>query len=124
MKMQSEKAIRRRRKATQSRALLVLAGIVLFSGLFMQITMLARISSQSKRASGLEGEIEELTANAENLELRINRYHNLDSIAVRARELGMSTPNETQIRVVSVARTSEDTSTQAADNIGVESIQN
>ncbi len=125
MTMRSEKSLARRRKAARSRTLLVLAGIVLFSGLFMQVTMLARISSQSKRASSLEGEIEELSASAENLELTINRYHNLDSIAARARQLGMEQPDETQIRVVNVARSDrEDTSTQTAGNTGAESIQN
>lgn len=125
MTMQSMKTKRRKRDAARSRMLLVLAGIVLFTGLFVQITMLARISSQSKRVSSLEGEIEELSANAENLELNINQYHNLESIAVRARQLGMEQPNETQIRVVSVARSNvEDTSTQAAENIGAESMQN
>ena len=125
MTMQNAKQAQRKRGAGRNRALLILAGVVLFAGLFVQITMLARISSQNKRASSLEGEIEELAANAENLELNINQYHNLDSIAVRARELGMEQPDETQIRVVSVARSNvEDTSTQAAGNFGAESIQN
>ena len=125
MTMQNARPARRRNNAARNRALLILAGVVLFTGLFVQITMLARISSQNKRASNLEGEIEELSANAENLELNINQYHNLESIAVRARQLGMEQPNETQIRVVSVARApAEDTSTQAAGNTGAESIQN
>ena len=125
MTMRNARPVRRGNNAARNRALLILAGIVLFTGLFVQITMLARISSQTKRASSLEWEIEELSANAENLELNINQYHNLDSIAVRARQLGMEQPNETQIRVVSVARSNvEDTSTQAAGNIGAESIPN
>ena len=125
MTMRYEKSARRRRDAARNRALLFLAGIVLFAGLFMQITMLARISSQNKQASSLEGEIEELSASAENLELNINQYHNLDTIAVRARQLGMEQPDETQIRVVSVVRNNvEDTSIQAAENVGAESIQN
>lgn len=124
MTIRNAKPARRKANAARSRALLILAGIVLFTGMFMQITMLARISSQSKRASSLEGEIEELSANAENLELNINQYHNLDTIAVRARQLGMEQPDETQIRVVTVARSNEDTFTQAAENIGAESIQN
>ena len=108
-----------------SRALLVLACAVLFAGMFMQVSMLARVSSQSKRASALEGEIEELSANAENLELSINQFHNLDSIAVRARQLGMEQPDETQIRVVSVARVDAGNgSTQAAGNAPAEGIQN
>ena len=125
MKMRNERPARRSRKAASNRALLVLTGIVLFAGLFAQVTMLARISSQSKRASSLEGEIEELTANAENLELSINRYHNLDSIAVRARQLGMEQPSEGQIRVISVARSGAGSMTaQAAGNASGENIQN
>ena len=123
MTMQNAKSARRRRDAARSRVLLILAGVILFTGLFVQITMLARISSQTKRASNLEGEIEELSANAENLELNINQYHNLDSIAVRARQLGMEQPDETQIRVVNVVRSSVDTSIQAVENIGAESIR-
>ena len=125
MSVRNSRSAKRARKAARSRALLVLAGVVLFAGLFVQVTMLARISSQNKSASRLEGEIEELTANAENLELSINQYNNLESIAVRARQLGMEQPDATQIRVVSVARSDAgDTSTQAAGNTGVESIQN
>ena len=125
MTMRNATPSRRRRDVRRSRMLLVAAGFVLFAGLFMQITMLARISSQSKTASSLESEIEELAANAENLELNINQYHNLDSIRERARELGMDQPDETQIRVVNVARSNvEDTSTQAAGNVGAESILN
>ena len=122
MKMRNAKYDRRRR-AARSRALLILAGIVLFSGLFMQITMLARISSQSKQASSLEVEIEDLSAKAENLELRINKHYNLEKIAERALELGMEKPDETQIRVVSVAQVNmEDNSTQAAGNFAGENI--
>ena len=125
MTMQKAKALRRRREARRNRILLVIAGAVLFAGLFMQISMLARISSQNKRASSLEREIEELSANADNLELNINQYHNLDTIHVRARQLGMEDPDETQIRVVNVARLNvEDTSTQASGYAGAESISN
>ena len=91
----------------------------------MQITMLSRISSQNKRASDLETEIEKLTANAKNLELSINQYHNLESIAARARQLGMAQPDETQIRVVSVARSEDrNTSIQAVEHIDGEKVMN
>ncbi len=114
-----------RSRNARSRALLVLACAVLFAGMFMQVTMLARVSSQSKRASVLEGEIEELSANAENLELSINQFHNLESIAVRARQLGMEQPSESQIRVVNVARSGDSgASAQAAGIAGTEGIQN
>ena len=125
MTRQNTKPARRKRDKAFSRFLLLMAGIVLVMGLFAQITMLARISSQNKQASELEGEIEELSANVENLELYINQYHNLKSIELRAQQLGMERPDETQIRVVSVVRSNvEDTSIQAAENIGAESIPN
>ncbi len=107
---------RSRRGAGRRRALILLAASVLFAGLFMQISMLSRISAQIKRAAVLEKEISELNANAENLELCINQYHNLDSIAARARQLGMQKPDASQIRVVRVEKPSnENTSVQAAE---------
>ena len=107
---------RSRRGAGRRRALILLAASVLFAGLFMQISMLSRISAQIKRAAALEKEISELSASAENLELCINQYHNLDSIAARARQLGMQKPDASQIRVVRVEKPSnENTSVQAAE---------
>lgn len=107
---------RSRRRAGRRRALILLAASVLFAGLFMQISMLSRISAQIKRAAALEKEISELNASAENLELCINQYHNLDSIAARARQLGMQKPDASQIRVVRVEKPSnENTSVQAAE---------
>ncbi len=107
---------RSRRGAGRRRALILLAASVLFAGLFMQISMLSRISAQIKRAAVLEKEISELNANAQNLELCINQYHNLDSIAARARQLGMQKPDASQIRVVRVEKPSnENTSVQAAE---------
>ena len=116
---------RARKMSARSRMLMLLAGLILFAGLFLQITMLSRISLQSKRAAALERELVELSANAENLELSINQYHNLEVIAARAQQLGMEQPDETQIRVVSVARIPpEDTSTQTAEGFGGEKVLN
>ena len=116
---------RARKMSARSRMLMILAGLILFAGLFLQITMLSRISLQSKRAAALERELVELSANAENLELSINQYHNLEVIAARAQQLGMEQPDETQIRVVSVAKINpEDTSTQTAEGFGVEKVLN
>ena len=125
MSMRSVSPERARRITARNRTLLILVGIVLFAGLFLQITMLSRISLQSKRASAVEWELEELSANAENLELSINQYHNLEVIAARAQQLGMEQPDETQIRVVSVAKINpEDTSTQTAEGFGGEKVLN
>lgn len=113
------------RARLRKRTLLLLAVVVLFAGLFAQITMLSRVSARSKEASKIEGELVELRASAENMELSINQYHNLESIAARAQQLGMEQPDETQIRVVSVAQSnSEDTSTQTAENSGGEKVLN
>lgn len=123
MNMRCTQSGNARRVAARSKTLLILAALVLFVGLFVQITMLARISHQNKQAAALEKEIMELSANAENLELSINQYHNLDAIEARARLLGMDKPSDTQIRVVNVGRSSfENTSTQTAGLIGGESV--
>lgn len=125
MSMRSLGYDRARKMSARSRMLMLLAGLILFAGLFLQITMLSRISLQSKRAAALERELVELSANAENLELSINQYHNLEVIAARAQQLGMEQPDETQIRVVSVARIQpEDTSTQTAEGFGGEKVLN
>lgn len=125
MTMRYAQPRRSKREAAWNRVLLILAAAVLFAGLFMQITMLSRISSQSKQASALEREIVELSASAENLELSINQYHNLDSIELRARQLGMEEPTDTQIRVVSVVQTeTENTSIQAVELIDGEKVLN
>lgn len=125
MTMRYAQPRRSKREAAWNRVLLILAAAVLFVGLFMQITMLSRISSQSKQASALEREIVELSANAENLELSINQYHNLDTIEARARQLGMEEPSDTQIRVVSVVQTeNENTSIQAVELIDGEKVLN
>lgn len=125
MSMRYAQPRRSKREAAWNRVLLILAAAVLFVGLFMQITMLSRISSQSKQASALEREIVELSANAENLELSINQYHDLDTIEVRARQLGMEEPTDTQIRVVSVVQTeNENTSIQAVELIDGEKVLN
>jgi len=125
MNMQYTQSQRSRREVARGRILLILAVIIFFAGLFLQITMLSRVSAQKKTASAIEQEIVELSASADNLELSINQHHNLKQIAYRAVQMGMARPNETQIRVVSVARSNaENTSVQTAELIGGEEIQN
>ena len=125
MSMRTIQASRPRRTAARNRWLLAAAALILFAGLFLQITMLSRVSAQNKRASAIEREIAELGAYAENLELSINQYHNLENIAARAQQLGMEQPDATQIRVVNVVRSnSENTSTQAVERIDGEKVLN
>ena len=111
-----------RNRRSRSRKLLIVAAVVLFVGLFVQITMLARISGENKRAAKLEKEITRLASDAENLELVINKYHNLEDIEAKARRLGMDLPDETQIRVVSVAGIEGNGAVQTAERIGEEEI--
>ena len=112
MSMGYTKIRRSKRETAWIRALLIVAALVLFAGLFVQITMLSRIYSQSKQAAKLEKEIVELSASAENLEVSINQYHNLETIGDRARELGMEEPVDDQLRVVNLPQIAGDTSTQ------------
>ena len=114
----------RRRKRLLGRILFAAAAAVLVAGLFLQITMLARISDQTKQAAALEREIVELSANAENLQLTISQHHNLETIAARAQQLGMERPDETQIRVVRVAYGNEDTSIHTVEAIDGEKVLN
>lgn len=109
---------RNMRGARTKRVLLILVAAVLFIGLFLQISMLARISGQNKQASRVEAEITRLSSDAENLELVINKYHNLEDIAAKAAKLGMERPGEEQIRVVSVAGIVQDAAVQTAERIG------
>lgn len=101
------------------------AAVVLFAGMFGQITMLSRISSVSKQAAKVDREIATLNKEADNLELSVNETHNLEQIAARAQQLGMEQPDETQIRAVRVEKSNvENTSTQAAGASGAEKVLN
>lgn len=115
---------RRARRQRFTRILMCLFALVMFAGLFSQITMLAKVSGQQKQIAKVEKQIRELTANADNLSLCLNQYKNLDRVAALAQQLGMERPNETQIRVVSLPGTIESTSTQSVENISAEEMFN
>ncbi len=82
----------------------VLLVIVLFAGLFVQITMLSRISAQNKRASAVRSEITALTYQIENLERDISGYRNSDQLEDLARAMGMQDPDPEQLRYISVPK--------------------
>lgn len=113
-----------RRRAGGSRFLVIAVAVLLFAGLFLQITMLTNISSQGKQAAELSKELEELTANAENLQLTINQHHNLATIQARAEQLGMEEVGAEQLRVISVAYGNGNTSTQTVELIDGEKVLN
>lgn len=108
----------RRRQQQLTRVLLIAAVALLFLGLFGQITLRARISSQAKQLASVQAEIRTLDAHAQNLDLNINQRHNLAEIGTRAVQLGMLQADETQLRVVNLPAMSEYHSTQTVDNSG------
>ncbi len=118
--MNKRRVTRRAREQKLSRMLMIAFALVLFIGVFSQIAMMARLSAQNKRFVETEKEIKALSASADNLHLSLNQYHNLDRIAVRAQQLGMEQPTETQLRVVNLPALIDSTSTQSADNTGAE----
>ena len=118
--MNKRRETRRAREQKLSRMLMIAFALVLFIGVFSQIAMMARLSAQNKRFVETEKEIKALSASADNLHLSLNQYHNLDRIAVRAQQLGMEQPTETQLRVVNLPALIDSTSTQSADNTGAE----
>lgn len=111
---------RRAREKKMNRILMIAFALVLFIGVFSQIAMMARLSGQNKKAVELEKEIRALSASADNLNLSLSQYHNLDRIAFRAKQLGMEQPDETQLRVVNLPALVDSTSTQSADSSGAE----
>lgn len=111
---------RRARERRLNRVLMIAFMLVLFIGVFLQITMLARLSRQNKQAAALEAETYALGLRADNLNLSLSQYQNRERIAARARQLGMEQPDETQLRVVNIPTLIDSTSTQSADNSGAE----
>ena len=110
----------RERERRTSRALMIAFALVLFIGVFAQIAMMAKLSGQNKQVVQTQKEIKALSASADNLNLGLSQYHNLNRIAARAQQLGMEQPDETQLRVVNLPTLVDDTSTQSADNSGAE----
>lgn len=80
------------------RWMLALLAATLFIGSFAQLTMLSRLSALGKQAAALERELARMKTEAGSLELCVNQYHNLESIALRAQEMGMEQPDKTQLR--------------------------
>jgi len=102
------------------RTLRIVLAACLFAGVFGQITMIAKLSAQSKEISKVNREISDMTATVENMQVCLSMYQNLDRIETLAYGLGMQFPTEDQIRVVSLPGIAEDASTQTAENTEVE----
>ena len=118
--MNGKRVSRRTRERQTSRILMIAFALVLFIGVFAQIAMMAKLSGQNKQVAETRKEIKALNASADNLNLSLNQYHNLERIAARAQQLGMEQPDETQLRVVNLPTVIDSTSTQSADSSGAE----
>ena len=118
--MNRKRESRRARERRTSRILMAVFALVLFIGVFAQIAMMAKLAGQNKQVVAAQKEIKALSASADNLNLGLNQYHNLERIAARAQQLGMEQPDETQLRVVNLPTVIDSTSTQSADNSGTE----
>ena len=113
-------APRRVREKRLNRMLMTAFAVVLFIGVVLQIAMMARLSAQNKQVVETRNDTHMLAVRADNMNLALNQYHNLERIAVRARQLGMEQPDETQLRVVNLPTIIDSTSTQSADSSGTE----
>ncbi len=118
--MNGKRVSRRTRERQTSRVLMIAFALVLFIGVFAQIAMMAKLSGQNKQVVETRKEIKALSASADNLNLGLSQYHNLERIAARAQQLGMEQPDETQLRVVNLPTIIDSTSTQSADSSGTE----
>lgn len=116
---QSGRRMRRERRQTQM--LLIAAAIVMFCGLFAQISVRAQIAAQAKQIAAVQAQIHTLSAEADNLTLCINQHHDLKTIGIRALAMGMRNPTEDQLRVVTLPAAGN-TSTQTVVNIDGEEI--
>lgn len=95
------------RRKPKLRWLKWLAVIVLFAGIFVQITMLARISAENKRADQTSKEIVSLNNRIENIKRDINSYRNSNEIMTYALEMGMQSPDQSQMRSIYVEKLEE-----------------
>lgn len=105
-----------------SRALMILAAVVLFCGLMLQISLRSQINDQSKELEKVQNDIELLQANAENLKRCINDGYDDVELEEQARRLGMDYPAEGQLRVISLHMPNGNTAAQTVANVNGEEI--
>ncbi len=102
---------RRRKKggmSPASRAMMVLTGIVFVFCVCFQLYRLSLITGQNKEIQALRTQIEELSSEQQNLEVRLSLQFNLERIESEATSrLGMVYPSADQIRTIAVAGSNE-----------------
>lgn len=123
MNRSQTKRTRRESARRANRTLIMVFVAVLVLGAFTQVAMIARVTGQNKQVRAVEREIRNLSASADNLNLSLNQFRNLDRVAARAEKLGMEKPSGDQIRVVRLPAELENTSTQSAGNTSAEEMK-
>ena len=108
----------RQREQKLNRWLMAVFAAVVLLGVIVQITMMVKLSDQSKRTHTIRQETVNLESRIENLTLNLNKYANQDRITARAKALGMQLPDETQLRVVNLPGLPYSTTAQSAENTG------
>lgn len=94
--------------STGSQLLMLLTCVVFVACLCAQIYRLSVITTQNKEIQSLRREIEELSSEQQNLEVRMSLQLNLERIEDEAiNRLGMVYPGEEQVRVIAVAHTND-----------------
>lgn len=108
-----------------SQAMMLLTCAVFVACICMQIYRLSVITSQNKQIQQLRQEIEELSSEQQNLEVRMSLQLNLERIEDEAlNRLGMVYPGEEQVRVIAIEQTNDNvvTANAAAEEGGQENI--
>lgn len=77
--------------------------LVLLAGIVTTVLTVVNISSGDRRIRLAEQENRELRASVDNLRLAVSQHHNLPEIESRAAQLGLTPPDEDQIRTLSMA---------------------
>lgn len=108
---------RLREKELNRRLMIAFAAVVLL-GVIVQITMMAKLSTQSKQTYAARTEARELESRIDNLNHSLEQFHNHERITARAQALGMQLPDDGQLRMVNLSGLSYGTTAQSAENTG------
>jgi len=94
--------------STGSQAMALLTCLVFLGCICFQIFRLSLITQQNKQIQELREQIEELSSEKQNLEVRMSLQLNLERIEDEAlNRLGMVYPEESQIRVIAIGAANE-----------------
>lgn len=116
---------RKKGMSAMSQAMMLLTCAVFLFCVCFQIYRMSVISTQNRQIEELRHQIDELSSEKQNLEVRLSLLENFDRIEDEAiNRLGMVYPGEEQVRVIQIARTNDNivTANAAAEEGGQENI--